>query len=121
MQGRCYLYLAKGHRLSDCSEKNCVYCHKKHYAALCYRNEKTPETLQSKSVENSACNPITRGKNKIFLHTATVQLKSRSHNKLIRCLFDSASQRSYIKKQLSKGPSTRSDFLSRLIQPTISE
>ncbi|XP_035214815.1 uncharacterized protein LOC118188492 [Stegodyphus dumicola] len=103
LEGRCYVCLAQVNRFSDCSEKNsCVYCHKKHNATLCYKNEKKPVASQSKGVENSACNHISIGRNKIFLQTATVELKSRSRNKLVRCLFDSASQRSYIQKRLSK-------------------
>ncbi|XP_035211860.1 uncharacterized protein LOC118185990 [Stegodyphus dumicola] len=103
VQGRCYVCMAQGHRFSDCSEKNsCVYCHRKHNATLCYKNEKNAEASHTKGVENSACSHISIGRNKIFLQTATIELKSRSRNKLVRCLFDSASQRSYIQKRLSK-------------------
>ena len=129
-EGRCFLCLANGHRVSQCSSnKKCRKCQRRHHQSICEAtgsntnasntnagntnpsntnagNSDVSNTNVSNSDENTTdsttlTSPVPRTKVKVLLQTARTQAYAVNGEKVpVRVLFDSGSQKSYITNQL---------------------
>ena len=108
--GLCFICLKPKHKAQDCkSGRNCFYCKKPHHSAIC------PKTVsQHENEENSLVSE--NSSESTLMQTATAQVTS-PNGKAARCrmLFDSASQRTYVRARIAKRlnlPVKRSETLS---------
>jgi len=108
--GRCYLCLRKGHQSRNCtSEKKCRQCQGVHHQSICtrkYNVQETKESTTNKESNNSitstnanissttAANPC---KGTVLLQTARAVARNGTLTTPVRILFDTGSQRSYVK------------------------
>ena len=101
-EGRCFLFLGTGHRVSQCSSvRRCCKCNRCHHQSICspptLREEPVPPPTDIETTQSSTAR--TRGR--VLLQTArTFAYSSDSELLPVRILFDNGSQRSYISHQL---------------------
>ena len=84
---RCFLCLAKGHGLKECTKNACRNCNEKHHVSLCKGNESTELVVNARA--------------STLLQTASVKASSE-HKKAcnVRVIFDLGSNDSFITSSL---------------------
>ena len=113
---RCFVCLRKGHQASKCEvTKKCRHCSGKHHQSICNKsvihgqdveNKKTHEKPNSDEVSREEASPPTTTavtqtvKGSVLLQTARAIASNGSRSVPARILFDTGSQRSYIRKSL---------------------
>lgn len=100
---RCFNCLKKGHRARDCkSSVNCKKCKGKHHTAICEERKREESEGEAKVVtsgtESATSNLHVRTSSRVVLQTAQALAKGRGEAR-IRVLFDSASQKSFVKQE----------------------
>ena len=102
-EGRCFLCLAPGHRVSDCSHtRRCCHCGRKHHQSLCLQGiaGPKPEVTQDVTLQTSV-STAKNVKTHVLLQTAQTFAYSADGEWVpVQVLMDNGSQRSYMSDQL---------------------
>ncbi|OXA50284.1 Pro-Pol polyprotein [Folsomia candida] len=115
----CYVCLKKSHQSKKCkSSVKCVVCNQRHYAIMCQEGQKnrTTESHQdgveeivqgvhtmSVTPAMTSCNSSTKKNKVILLKTLRVKVHgANGEQQQVRVVFDTGSQRSYVKTSLVK-------------------
>ena len=110
-EGRCFVCLRKGHMASSCFSKyRCNVCKGKHHISLCNADNKSTNSeakqqeTQSKPVQaKETTNLFAESKRSMLLQTAqgeVFNIDNKDHKIIVRVVFDSGSQRSYVTKRV---------------------
>ena len=106
-EGRCFLCLTNGHRVSNCSgPRRCRRCGRKHHQSLCTQNTADRNTDTASNTNLDTTTPTTTCtarsvKTYVLLHTAhTFAYTADEKLVSIRVLMDNGSQRSYVTDKL---------------------
>ena len=105
--GRCFNCLKSNHKSKDCNNpRTCRTCHRRHHQSICPQQKPAKEQLEPEpkldnSTISNAANSM-KDKNYVLLQTAQAVALNDTNNKstMIRVLFDSGSQRTYITESL---------------------
>ena len=105
--GRCYSCLRKGHQSKNCtSQKKCRRCQGSHHQSIC--NQEAVTTVQE-TKESTATNAYSTtetttttnpSKSTVLLQTARATARNGNLTMPVRILFDTGSQRSYIRNSV---------------------
>ena len=102
--GRCFLCLFQGHKVSQCtSKRRCRKCNRKHHQSICEPPNPTGNGTDSNEQENTenTTTSVVRTRTKVLLQTAKAQAYTMKGELItVRLLLDSGSQRSYITNHL---------------------
>ena len=98
--GRCFLCLGKGHKVSQCTAtRRCRHCKKKHHQSIC-RGIPVAETHSDQPLTESSTSTVatSQSKSQVLLQTARTQACSVEGQELlpVRVLLDGGSERSYV-------------------------
>ncbi|GFG32571.1 hypothetical protein Cfor_09641, partial [Coptotermes formosanus] len=102
----CTICLRKGHNYKICRAYNirCLICGKRHSTTICYGQNLLPKTMEAtKEITTTTASSTHSWNSKNYttlLQTAVIQIEYKGKKLPIRALFDSGSQRSYIRKQI---------------------
>ena len=100
----CFLCLAVGHRVSQCSSNRCYRkCNRKHYQSLCDQSINPKETRANSEGNSSQGTTVavSRSKVQVLLQTARTYTYTANNELVpIRILMDGGSQCSYVSNQL---------------------
>ncbi|GFQ90996.1 integrase catalytic domain-containing protein [Trichonephila clavata] len=83
----------------------CIVCSKKHFPILCpnlCRENENSFSSPSKTEINSVTSNSSSGSTDVLLQTLRIRVSGPLKTKIVRCLCDSASQRSYINRDLAE-------------------
>lgn len=114
--GKCFACLGPKHIAKFCRVKgvNCAKCGRKHHQSICEQNDKQPENKNdsvedsnpsSEAVVSSLSNtvkPKAEGQPTVLLQTIKAWIEGPAGKKLVRCLLDGGSQRSFVRESLVK-------------------
>ncbi|GBM89881.1 hypothetical protein AVEN_111829-1 [Araneus ventricosus] len=108
-KGYCFKCLKAGHRVAKCRcFVKCMICDKMHYAIMCTESKKhvTKPTSNNSEKEikeqNKAVNLASISKSpQVLLQTLKVKIKSKNCSLTVRAMYDSGSQKSYIRKEIA--------------------
>lgn len=107
--GRCFKCCKKFHRAKDCRNAKflrCQKCQGRHYAFLCDSEDTDPsanntkKALITKGVQVTST--VTPAADTILLQTAKVWARGSTQPRLIRCLLDGGSQRTFVTEDVVK-------------------
>ena len=108
IKGRCYICLARGHKVRECPcDKLCYYCSQKknHHRSLCPQKF-SPKTETTTLAQDSptATGSLMASEEMVLMQTASavVQNTNKQYSENIRILLDSGSYQSYITYDLAK-------------------
>ena len=107
-EGRCFLCLAKGHRVAQCTvSRRCRHCKRKHHQSICRGNDEdrvTDNSAEDTITTNTANPSNVAPKSRVFLQTARTQASATDNGDLVpvRILFDGGSERSYVTTELQR-------------------
>ena len=107
--GRCFICLKRGHLSRNCrSSIKCRQCSSKHHVSIC---TKKPDSVEVSQLDPNAtpfrsASLLTDSNGTILLQTAQATVRNRA-NALLRLIFDSGSQRSYITQRARRKLSLR--------------
>ena len=106
-EGRCFLCLTNGHRVSNCSSpRRCRRCGRKHHQSLCTQNTADRNTDTASNANLDTTTPTTTCtarsvKTYVLLQTAHTFAYTADEKLVpIRVLMDNGSQRSYVTDKL---------------------
>ena len=106
-EGRCFLCLANGHRVSNCSSpRRCRRCGRKHHQSLCTQNIADQNIGTASNTTSDTTTPTTTCtarsvKTHVLLQTARTFAYTADEKLVpIRVLMDNGSQRSYVTDKL---------------------
>ncbi|KAL1236433.1 Gag polyprotein [Trichinella spiralis] len=115
--GLCFLCLKKGHLVTTCKAKlrcRVEECSKRHHPLIHLNQERRsvienqPNTLEENKVHVTHAMVGNRG---TLLQSARVRLYNEEGNSMVvNCLFDSGSQRSFVKKSVAEASSLKGPF-----------
>ncbi|KAL0150932.1 hypothetical protein M9458_053851 [Cirrhinus mrigala] len=114
--GRCFVCLGPKHIAKFCRIKGifCSKCGRKHHQSICEENNKPLDVNKDSAEDNDASTeavvssvsstvkPEAGGQMTVLLQTVKVWLEGPAGRKLVRCLLDGGSQRSFVQKSLVK-------------------
>jgi len=92
--GRCYICLKRGHRARDCrNTTKCKNCQEKHHVSICGKEKESDTVSPGLHVKDGG---------NIAMQTAQAVISTDSGKARVRCrvLFDSGSQRSFIRSTI---------------------
>ncbi|KAG8193232.1 hypothetical protein JTE90_005579 [Oedothorax gibbosus] len=95
----------------------CVVCTKKHYPILCPTLCKDSDNCsfpETKTATNSVISNSCSGTADVLLQTLMIRVSGPSNTKVVRALCDSASQKSYIKRDLAEFLNLKIDHTEQL-------
>ncbi|XP_024119392.1 uncharacterized protein LOC112140627 [Oryzias melastigma] len=104
--GRCYVCLGPKHIAKYCRVKIlCSLCNRKHHASVCEQSEAKPcvDSGENNAVLSSVASPakVKRdSQNTVLLQTVKTYVVGQKERKIIRCLLDGGSQRSFINRSV---------------------
>jgi transposase InsO family protein len=105
---KCFICFKSGHVAKDCRSKFfCFHCKQRHNSALCESKDRLklrPQTVKSTGEQaDKSASLIMNAANSVLLQTATARVCDATslHSEKARLLFDSASQMSYISRELA--------------------
>ena len=106
-EGRCFLCLVKGHRVTQCTvSRRCCHCKRKHHQLICRETEDQVAGNNSEgTITTNMANPSNvTPKCRVFLQTARTQACATDNQNLVpvRVLFDGGSERSYVTTDLQQ-------------------
>ena len=101
-EGRCFLCLSNGHRVSHCSSnKRCRKCGRKHHQSICEPNTPARHTETAPTTGKETTVNLAKTKTCVLLQTARTYAYTNLEELIpVRILMDNGSQRSYISNQL---------------------
>lgn len=111
IEGRCYLCLNKSHVMKSCPiNLKCSHCGMKHNKTLCFKRERSisadlPQNkteIKDTKPTNIASNYVGNNKNGILLQTVKTEIVGSCQNETVFCLFDNGSERTFIRKDVSR-------------------
>lgn len=98
-KGLCHACLKFGHIYKFCrTSVKCQKCHRRHVTVMCPKEDKS-DILPSSSISTSE-NLSNLTYNHVVLQTLAVRLLGKKSSRIVRVLFDTGSQRSYINKNI---------------------
>ena len=101
-EGRCFLCLSNGHRVSHCSSnKRCRKCGRKHHQSICEPNPPARHTETAATTGKETTVNLAKTKTCVLWQTARTYAYTNLEELIPVCiLMDNGSQRSYISNQL---------------------
>ncbi|GBM71535.1 hypothetical protein AVEN_41662-1 [Araneus ventricosus] len=108
-KGYCFKCLKAGHRVAKCRYfVKCMICDKMHYAIMCTESNKyvTKPTSNNSEKEikeqNKSVNMASISNTpQVLLQTLKVKIKGKNCSLTVRAMYDSGSQKSYIRKEIA--------------------
>ncbi|GBL54168.1 hypothetical protein AVEN_92-1, partial [Araneus ventricosus] len=108
-KGCCFKCLKAGHRVGKCRcFVKCLICNKMHYAIMCTESNKhvTKPTSNNSEKEikeqNKSVNMASISNTpQVLLQTLKVKIKGKNCSLTVRAMYDSGSQKSYIRKEIA--------------------
>ncbi|GBN38796.1 hypothetical protein AVEN_75281-1 [Araneus ventricosus] len=110
-KGCCFKCLKAGHRVGKCRcFVKCLICNKMYYAKMCTESNQNKSANKSTSnssekeikEQNKAVNLASISKSpQVLLQTLKVKIKSKNCSLTVRAMYDSGSQKSYIRKEIA--------------------
>ncbi|GFR07031.1 integrase catalytic domain-containing protein [Trichonephila clavata] len=107
-KGYCFKYLKAGHRVRKCRcFVKCLICNKMYYAVMCTESNKnvnkpTSNNLEKEVKEQDKSLNLASISNTphVLLQTLKVKIKGENCSLIVRAMYDSGSQKSYIRKEM---------------------
>ena len=107
--GRCYVCLGPKHIAKYCKVKNvsCALCGRRHHQSVCEPKEVQPDANSNStdavvSSVSSTMKPKPNEPNTVLLQTVKAWTEGPAGRKIVRCLLDGGSQRSFVHENLVK-------------------
>ncbi|GBM11178.1 hypothetical protein AVEN_207717-1 [Araneus ventricosus] len=108
-KGCCFKCLNAGHRVGKCRcFVKCLICNKMHYAIMCTESNKHVTKPKSNNSEkeikeqNKSVNMASISNTpQVLLQTLKVKIKGKNCSLTVRAMYDSGSQKSYIRKEIA--------------------
>ena len=107
--GRCYVCLGPKHIAKFCKVKgvSCALCGRRHHQSVCEPKEVQPDANSNStdavvSSMSSTMKPKPNEPNTVLLQTVKAWTEGPAGRKIVRCLLDGGSQRSFVHENLVK-------------------
>ncbi|GFV33952.1 integrase catalytic domain-containing protein [Trichonephila clavipes] len=107
-EGRCFICCNTGCYVKKCKKEVCSYCKGRHARAICFKLEKSKQNshldLEEKNVDvkTTSSNSVFHNRGGVLLQCVKAEIIGRSSSEKIFCLFDNGSEKSFIKKNVSR-------------------
>ncbi|GFV65777.1 integrase catalytic domain-containing protein [Trichonephila clavipes] len=107
-EGRCFICCNTGCYVKKCKKEVCSYCKGRHARAICFKLEKSKQNshldLEEKNVDvkTTSSNSVFHNRDGVLLQCVKAGIIGRSSSDKIFCLFDNGSEKSFIKKNVSR-------------------
>ncbi|GFX66972.1 DUF1758 domain-containing protein [Trichonephila clavipes] len=107
-EGRCFICCNTGCYVKKCKKEVCSYCKGRHARAICFKLEKSKQNshldLEEKNVDvkTTSSNSVFHNRGGVLLQCVKAEIIGRSLSDKIFCLFDNGSEKSFIKKNVSR-------------------
>ncbi|GFX82773.1 DUF1758 domain-containing protein [Trichonephila clavipes] len=107
-EGRCFICCNTGCYVKKCKKEVCSYCKGRHARAICFKLEKSKQNshldLEEKNVDvkTTSSNSVFHNRGGVLLQCVEAEIIGRSSSDKIFCLFDNGSEKSFIKKNVSR-------------------
>ncbi|GFX27926.1 integrase catalytic domain-containing protein [Trichonephila clavipes] len=107
-EGRCFICCNTGCYVKKCKKEVCSYCKGRHARAICFKLEKSKQNshldLEEKNVDvkTTSSNSVFHNRGGVLLQCVKAEIIGRSSSDKIFCLFDNGSEKSFIKKNVSR-------------------
>ncbi|GFT36701.1 DUF1758 domain-containing protein [Trichonephila clavipes] len=107
-EGRCFICCNTGCYVKKCKKEVCSYCKGRHARAICFKLEKSKQNshldLEEKNVDvkTTSSNSVFHNRDGVLLQCVEAEIIGRSPSDKIFCLFDNGSEKSFIKKNVSR-------------------
>ncbi|GFV23479.1 integrase catalytic domain-containing protein [Trichonephila clavipes] len=107
-EGRCFICCNTGCYVKKCKKEVCSYCKGRHARAICFKLEKSKQNshldLEEKNVDvkTTSSNSVFHNRGGVLLQCVKAEIISRSSSDKIFCLFDNGTEKSFIKKNVSR-------------------
>ncbi|GFX74723.1 integrase catalytic domain-containing protein [Trichonephila clavipes] len=107
-EGRCFICCNTGCYVKKCKKEVCSYCKGRHARAICFKLEKSKQNshldLEEKNVDvkTTSSNSVFHNRDGVLLQCVQAGIIGRSSSDKIFCLFDNGSEKSFIKKNVSR-------------------
>ncbi|GFS93208.1 integrase catalytic domain-containing protein [Trichonephila clavipes] len=107
-EGRCFICCNTGCYVKKCKKEVCSYCKGRHARAICFKLEKSKQNshldLEEKNVDvkTTSSNSVFHNRDGVLLQCVQAGIIGRSLSDKIFCLFDNGSEKSFIKKNVSR-------------------
>ncbi|GFY08620.1 integrase catalytic domain-containing protein [Trichonephila clavipes] len=105
---RCFICCNTGCYVKKCKKEVCSYCKGRHARAICFKLEKSKQNsqldLEEKNVDvkTTSSNSVFHNRGGVLLQCVKAEIIGRSSSDKIFCLFDNGSEKSFIKKNVSR-------------------
>ncbi|GFU88782.1 integrase catalytic domain-containing protein [Trichonephila clavipes] len=107
-EGRCFICCNTGCYVKKYKKEVCSYCKGRHARAICFKLEKSKQNshwdLEEKNVDvkTTSSNSVFHNRGGVLLQCVKAEIIGRSSSDKIFCLFDNGSEKSFIKKNVSR-------------------
>ncbi|GFU88217.1 integrase catalytic domain-containing protein [Trichonephila clavipes] len=107
-EGRCFICCNTGCYVKKCKKEVCSYCKGRHARAICFKLEKSKQNshldLEEKNVDvkTTSSDSVFHNRGGVLLQCVKAEIIGRSSSDKIFCLFDNGSEKSFIKKNVSR-------------------
>ncbi|GFX44266.1 integrase catalytic domain-containing protein [Trichonephila clavipes] len=107
-EGRCFICCNTGCYVKKCKKEVCSYCKGRHARPICFKLEKSKQNshldLEEKNVDvkTTSSNSVFHNRGGVLLQCVKAVIIGRSSSDKIFCLFDNGSEKSFIKKNVSR-------------------
>ncbi|GFX13456.1 integrase catalytic domain-containing protein [Trichonephila clavipes] len=107
-EGRCFICCNTGCYAKKCKKEVCSYCKGRHARAICFKLEKSKQNshldLEEKNVDvkTTSSNSVFHNRGEVLLQCVKAEIIGRSSSDKIFCLFENGSEKSFIKKNVSR-------------------
>ncbi|GFX30865.1 integrase catalytic domain-containing protein [Trichonephila clavipes] len=106
--GKCFICCNTGCYVKRCKKEVCSYCKGRHARAICFKLEKSKQNSHLDSeeknvdVKTTSANSVFHNRGGVLLQCVKAEIIGRSSSDKIFCLFDNGSEKSFIKKNVSR-------------------
>ncbi|GFT47040.1 integrase catalytic domain-containing protein [Trichonephila clavipes] len=107
-EGRCYICCNTGCYVKKCKKEVCSYCKGRHARAICFKLEKSKQNshldLEEKNVDvkTTSSNSVFHNRGGVLLQCVKAEIIGRSSSDKTFCIFDNGSEKTFIKKNVSR-------------------
>ncbi|GFX64673.1 integrase catalytic domain-containing protein [Trichonephila clavipes] len=107
-EGRCFICCNTGCYVKKYKKEVCSYCKGRHARAICFKLEKSKQNshldLEEKNVDvkTTSSNSVFHNRDGVLLQCVKAEIIGCSSSDKIFCLFDNGSEKSFIKKNVSR-------------------